>query len=231
MPRFQLQPLDAPLPTVPQGPLSKLPRVDAPRAPTRYVEPSMPSVAASGGGQPRALRRPAVGGGDPAVQPTQAGSVAFVASAAAAKQGLYGFNIEELYDYDLPNIRAASTTLTAMVGRTVNPAAAARAAYVGAARRHQQAESELGEDASQLVDGLDEQISAAQQHAPESPHEDAGSQLKVRAGAGGRRAAGLSAGRRARQCPRRRIEWIRKRPAPAPAHAAPSSLERRARGA
>ena len=29
-------------------------------------------------------------------------------------QALYGFNIEEVYDYDLPNIRKPSTTLTAM---------------------------------------------------------------------------------------------------------------------
>lgn len=215
--RFQLQPLDAPLPTVPQGPLSKLPRVDAPRAATRYVEPSPPTMATVGSAMRPPGQRPrpaAPAPSDPAAQPTLAPSAG---SATADAQTLYGFNIEELYDYDLPNIRSASSTLTSMIGRTVNPVAAARADARAAKRSAAQATSMnggsgLGSDEGGADSGAD---SPAAQQQRESQNqllmlEDTGHQLKVRLhGAGwsprgqgrlrsrldGRRLAGVGAAR------------------------------------
>jgi hypothetical protein len=204
MPRFQLQPLDAPLPTVPQGPLSKLPRVDAPKAPTRYIEPSPPSIPTVGpGARPHAMRVKAAGmhgGIDPAAQPRLNASAASPgAGGAPGSQALYGFNIEELYDYDLPNIRSASATLTSMVGRAVNPAAAARADARASAKRHAPAEPELeGEEGDAAADGT-----GPGPHADGMVVEDVGDTLKVppaiavraREGAGGGRlGAGMYTG-------------------------------------
>eukprot|EP00304_Pavlova_gyrans_P012708 CAMPEP_0206041750 /NCGR_PEP_ID=MMETSP1466-20131121/6142_1 /ASSEMBLY_ACC=CAM_ASM_001126 /TAXON_ID=44452 /ORGANISM="Pavlova gyrans, Strain CCMP608" /LENGTH=4121 /DNA_ID=CAMNT_0053416453 /DNA_START=38 /DNA_END=12403 /DNA_ORIENTATION=- len=196
MPRFQLQPLDAPLPEVPSGPLSKLPRVDGPKAPTRYVEPAQPTdnpLSPSPRGKRVRAHAPAphgqngyaevsggAAGGDPAVSGANG-------SSAAGAQALYGFNVEELYDYDLPNIRSASATLTAMVGRTVNPVAAARADAARAARRAEAAAQSspvgesLGDRSLMDEDGEDADLggdSSLQQHA-DIMVEDVGSQLKT----------------------------------------------------
>ncbi|KAJ1639269.1 hypothetical protein T492DRAFT_833078 [Pavlovales sp. CCMP2436] len=166
--RFHLQPLDAPLPVVPQGPLSKLPPVDAPRAPTRYVEPARPGVPSVGVGRTQ-FKLPKPGPRarltDPASQPSFGALKGSAADAGA--QALYGFNIEEIYDYDLPNIRSASATLTSMVGRTANPVAAARADALASKRL-----------APQAADELEGAVGGDGDEHPDMLVEDMGTQLK-----------------------------------------------------
>ena len=97
----RLAPLDRGLPSsVPTLPRSQLPQIEDPERGVRFVG--------------TAARKPANA-------PTAAEAAAAAAARARAEAAegagqvsLYAFNVEELYDYDLPNIRRPSEALTAM---------------------------------------------------------------------------------------------------------------------
>ena len=86
------------------GPLSRLPQLAPDEAPERrFVAPA----------EPRARKRP------PAATQEQQALRSRAEEGVAAMEGagqvsLYSFNINELYDYDLPNIRRPSDALTAL---------------------------------------------------------------------------------------------------------------------
>ena len=117
MSRFKLNPLsDAPLPTLPRGPLSQLPEVGVPEG------DSVRFVASAGKPRPEVERR---------VRAKVAAAAHIEAPPTDATQGgvsLYGFSIEELYDYDLPNIRKPSETLTAMASQRLRSPPTSRGA-------------------------------------------------------------------------------------------------------
>ena len=134
----------------PLGPLSRLPQLPPSDDPeTRFVAPAAagrkqaPAVTQ----QQQALRKRAEDG----VQ----------AMEAAGQVSLYSFNINELYDYDLPNIRRPSDALTAMASQKLNsgsrkgssrvlpPLSAPEGSYAGDAADEQRdpaAEEEEGEE-------------------------------------------------------------------------------------
>ena len=133
----------------PLGPLSRLPQLPLSDDPeTRFVAPAAagrkqaPAVTQ----QQQALRKRAEDGAQ--------------AMEAAGQVSLYSFNINELYDYDLPNIRRPSDALTAMASQKLNsgsrkgssrvlPPLSAPEGYAGDAADEQRdpaAEEEEGEE-------------------------------------------------------------------------------------
>ena len=89
----------------PLGPLSRLPQLPLSEEPERFVAPASTGrkQAPAATQQQAALRKRAEEG--------------MQGMEAAGQVSLYSFNINELYDYDLPNIRRPSDALTAMASQ------------------------------------------------------------------------------------------------------------------
>jgi len=103
-----LPPEQQPLP-VATGPLSQLPSIPAQTAPVRFESTQL---------RPTKRPTPALSAGDP----TSAAARQRVSPEGLLLDGpesasLYSFNIQELYDYDLPNIQRPSEQLTAMISQ------------------------------------------------------------------------------------------------------------------
>ena len=92
----------------PLGPLSRLPQLLLEEPETRFVAP-----AATGRKQAPAVTQAAAAARKRAEDGVQA-------IEAAGQVSLYSFNINELYDYDLPNIRRPSDALTAMASQKLH---------------------------------------------------------------------------------------------------------------
>ena len=95
--------------SLPLGPLSRLPQLPLSEEPeTRFVAP-----AAAGRKQAPAVTKQQQEARKRAEEGAQV-------MEAAGQVSLYSFNINELYDYDLPNIRRPSDALTAMASQKLN---------------------------------------------------------------------------------------------------------------
>lgn len=141
MNRFKLNPLtDTPLPNLPAVPLSQLPEVEIDEP---HVVRFVPAAGKEDLERQKRIKRKAA-------ETLQAESSV---SENQTHVSLYGFNIEELYDYDLPNIRKPSETLTAMASQKLRSPPSSR----GAARLPPQTASDVAAcpatDATETAEG------------------------------------------------------------------------------